>query len=61
MQIAKSGFAHQAQAILDSVVAREAEARPTLGSLMKTITESPSVLSLYFPGVGLWKMMRGAL
>ncbi len=61
MQIAKSGFAHQAQAILDSVVAREAEAKPTLVSLIKTITESPSILSLYFPGVGLWKMMRGVL
>ncbi|MBT6177223.1 MAG: hypothetical protein HOI23_08230 [Deltaproteobacteria bacterium] len=61
MQIAKSGFAHQAQAILDTVAAREAEARPTLGSLIKTITESPSILSLYFPGVGLWKMLRGEL
>lgn len=59
MKMAKSGFARQAQAILDSVVAREAEARPTLRSLLKTITDSPEILSLYLPGVGLWKMVRG--
>jgi hypothetical protein len=59
MKMAKSGFARQAQAILDSVVAREAEARPTLRSLLKTITDSPEILSLYLPGVGLWKMARG--
>ena len=61
MKIARSGFARNAQAILDSVVSREAHARPTLGSLVRTMTESPSILSLYFPGVGLWKMARGRL
>jgi len=61
MKIGKSGFAQQAQSILDAVVAREAEARPTLRSLVKTITETPSILNLYFPGIGLWKMARGQL
>lgn len=61
LKIGKSGSASQAQAILESVVKREAEARPTLGSLLKTITDSPSILSLYFPGFGLWKMARGNL
>ena len=61
MKIARSGFARNAQAILDSVVAREVHARPTLRTLIKTMTDSPSILSLYFPGVGLWKMARGRL
>ena len=61
MKIAKSAFGAQAQGILDSVAEREAEARPTLGSLLKTITKNPSILSLYMPGVGLWNMVRGKL
>lgn len=61
MKIAKSAFATQAQGILDSVVEREAEARPTLASLWKTVTKNPSILSLYMPGVGLWNMVRGKL
>ena len=61
IKIAKSAFGSQAQGILDSVVEREAEARPTLGSLLKTLTKNPAILSLYLPGVGLWNMMRGKL
>ena len=61
MKIAKSSFGKQAQRILDSVASREAEARPTLGSLLRTITKNPSILSLYMPGVGLWNMVRGKL
>jgi len=61
MKIGKSGFAREAQAILDSVVARESQARPTLRSLLKTIADAPSILSLYTPGLGLWKMAKGKL
>ena len=61
MKISKSSFGKQAQRILDSVASREAEARPTLGSLLRTITKNPSILSLYMPGVGLWNMVRGKL
>ena len=61
MKIAKTAFGSRAQEILDSVVERESEARPTLGSLLKALTKNPAVLSLYLPGVGLWNMLRGKL
>jgi 1-acyl-sn-glycerol-3-phosphate acyltransferase len=61
MKVAKAGFAKEAQAILDSVVEKEAGLQPTLRSLLKTVVAAPSILSLYLPGLGLWKMARGKL
>ena len=61
VQIAKSAFAEHAQTILDHVAAREADSRPTFGSLLKTLAKKPSILSLYTPGLGLLNMARGWL
>ena len=61
VKIGKSGFAKEAQAILDSVVERESSMKPTWRSMLKTVVNTPSLLNLYAPGVGLWKMARGRL
>ena len=61
VKIGKSGFAKEAQAILDSVVEREDAMKPTWRSMLKTVVNAPSILNLYTPGVGLWKMARGRL
>jgi len=61
VKIGKSGFAKEAQAILDSVVERESSMKPTWRSMLKTVVKTPSLLNLYAPGLGLWKMARGRL
>jgi len=61
VKIGKSGFAKEAQAILDAVVERESSMKPTWRSMLKTVVSSPSILNLYAPGLGLWKMAKGRL